>query len=68
MPDTGLLPTIAMALAATVVNKKAMKATNKIATTLNSKLPSITPKKKKMKILSNVTTTPISMIFIDKSR
>ena len=44
MPDTGLVPTIAMALAATVVNKKAMPATNKMATTVWRILPCITSK------------------------
>ena len=34
MPDTGLVPTIAMALAATVVNKKVIPATNTMATTV----------------------------------
>ena len=34
MPDTGLVPTMAMALAATVVNRKAMPATNRMATKL----------------------------------
>ena len=44
IPDTGLLPTIAMALAATVVNRKAMIATRRIPTTACSRLKSITPK------------------------
>ena len=33
IPDTGLLPTMAMALAATVVKRKAMTATSRMATT-----------------------------------
>ena len=33
MPDTGLLPTMAMALAATVVNRKAIRATSRMPTT-----------------------------------
>ena len=44
MPDTGLLPTMAMALAATVVKRKAMTATMRMPTTLNSRLPSMMPK------------------------
>ena len=32
IPDTGLVPTMAMALAATVVNRNEMAATSKIAT------------------------------------
>ena len=44
IPDTGLLPTIAMALAATVVKRKAMMATRRIPTTACNKLKSITPK------------------------
>ena len=44
MPDTGLEPTMAMALAATVVNKKAMIATRRMATTAWRRLKFITPK------------------------
>ena len=44
MPETGFDPTIAMALAATVVNKKAITVTRRIATTACSKLKFITPK------------------------
>ncbi len=44
IPDTGLLPTIAIAFAATVVNKKAIQATNKTATAVCSKFPCITSK------------------------
>ena len=43
MPDTGLEPTMAMALAATVVNKKAIMATTKKAISAWKKLL-ITPK------------------------
>ena len=34
MPDTGLVPTMAMAFAATVVNRNAIPATNTMATRL----------------------------------
>ena len=44
IPLTGLDPRIAMALAATVVNKNAIMATIKIPTMVNSKLPPITSK------------------------
>ena len=44
MPDTGLVPTMAMALAATVVKRKAMPATSRMATTVCSRLPCITSK------------------------
>ena len=47
MPDTGLLPTMAMALAATVVKRKAMMATTNTATVACRRLRFITPKKKK---------------------
>ena len=38
IPDTGLEPTIAMALAATVVNRKAITATTRNATTVCTRL------------------------------
>ena len=44
IPDTGLVPTIAIALAATVVNRKEMPATRTIATNVCSRLPCITSK------------------------
>ena len=44
MPDTGLVPTMAMALAATVVNRNEMPATRMMPTTVCSKLPCITSK------------------------
>ena len=44
MPDTGLVPTIAMALAATVVKRKAIPATSRMATTVCIRLPCITSK------------------------
>ena len=43
MPDTGLLPTMAMALAATVVKRKAMTVTSRMPMTAKSRLPFITP-------------------------
>ena len=44
IPDTGLVPTMAMAFAATVVNKKAIMATIKMATMACIKLNCKTPK------------------------
>ena len=44
MPLTGLEPTMAMALAATVVKRKAMTATMTMPTTVKSRLPLITSK------------------------
>jgi hypothetical protein len=61
MPDTGFEPTIAMALAATVVNKKAMTAVRIIATAANNRLPSITPNQKKRKVIKRVITEAIAM-------
>ena len=61
MPETGLLPTMAIALAATVVNKKAMTAVKMIATTANNMLPSITPNQKKRKVMIRVMTEAKAM-------
>ena len=44
MPETGLVPTMAMALAATVVNRNEMPATRIMATMVWSRLPCITSK------------------------
>ena len=41
-PETGLVPTIAMALAATVVNRKEMPATNTMATNVCNRFPCMT--------------------------
>ena len=67
IPLTGLLPTMAMALAATVVNRKAMTVTSRIPTTANSRL-SITPNQKKRKVMRMVTTEPMAMILKAISR
>ena len=55
IPLTGLEPTMAMALAATVVKRKAITAVRMIATRANNRLPSMTPNQKKRKVMSNVT-------------
>ena len=46
IPLTGLLPTIAIALAATVVKRNAIMATSKMATVACKRLKFITPAKK----------------------
>ena len=61
MPLTGFEPTIAMALAATVVKRKAMIIVSKIATPANSMLPSITPNQKNRKVQIMVVTTDVAM-------
>ena len=44
IPDTGFVPTMAIALAATVVNRKEMPATKTIATNVCTRFPCITSK------------------------
>lgn len=46
IPDTGLVPTMAIALAATVVNRNAMPATSRMATMLCNTFPCITSKRR----------------------
>ena len=67
IPLTGLEPTIAIAFAATVVNRNAMIATMRIPTIANSRLPFITPKRKKTKVIMSVTNVPIAIIFMLRS-
>ena len=68
IPDTGLEPTMAMALAATVVKRKAMAATSRMAMTAKSRLPSITPNQKKRKVMRMVTSDPMAIILKEMSR
>ena len=68
MPDTGFEPTMAMALAATVVKRKAMTATSSMPTTAKSRLPSITPNQKKPNVASKVTIAPMAIILNEMSR
>ena len=68
MPETGLVPTIAMAFAATVVNRKAMTATNSMPTTAKRRLPSITPNQKKRNVTMMVTTEPTAINLKEMSR
>ena len=68
MPDTGFVPTMAIALAATVVNRKAMTATTRMPTTAYSRLKSTTPTKKNTNVAAKAIITPMEMIFIEMSR
>ena len=61
MPETGFEPTMAMALAATVVKRKAMTAVRMMATAANSRLPSMTPNQKNRKVIRMVTTAEMAM-------
>ena len=60
--------TIAMALAATVVKRKAMAATSRMAIMAKRRLPSITPNQKKRKVTRMVTSEPIAIILKEMSR
>ena len=66
MPDTGLLPTMAIALAATVVNKNAITTTTKNATMAWSKLP-ITPIQKNTKVTTNAAANENTNSFMEMS-
>ena len=59
---------MAMALAATVVKRKAMTATSRMAMTAKSRLPSITPNQKKRKVMRMVTSEPMAIILKEMSR
>ncbi len=67
MPDTGLVPTMAMALAATVVKRNAMTNTIRSATTLWNPLPS-RPKRKNTNEVSSAAMRTDRMSFIGRSR
>ena len=58
MPLTGFDPTMAMAFAATVVNRKAMTATMRRPTRACQRLLTTPPKAKKAKIISRAMTMP----------
>ncbi len=68
MPDTGFEPTMAMALAATVVKRKAMTKTIRMAVTDCSRLPPSTPKWKNTKVAISAATSTESTRFIVRSR
>ena len=61
MPETGFEPTMAIAFAATVVNRNAMTAVRMIATSANSRLPSITPNQKNRNVSTRVMPAAIAI-------
>ena len=67
MPLTGFEPTMAMALAATVVNRKEITATIRRPTRACQMLLTTPPKAKKAKIASRAMTMPQTMVFIGRS-
>ena len=67
MPDTGFVPTMAMALAATVVKRNEMTKTIRMAVT-DCTQPSSSPKWKKTKIETSVAIRIVRMRFIVRSR
>ena len=67
MPDTGFVPTIAMALAATVVNRNEMTKTMAIAMPAWSQLSS-SPKRKKMNVVASTAISTERISFIGMSR
>ena len=67
MPDTGFVPTIAIAFAATVVNRNDMTNTIRIAITEWNQLSS-TPKRKKTNVVSSVAISSARISFIGRSR
>ena len=67
MPLTGLEPTIAMALAATVVNRKLMTATMRSPTRACHTLLTTPPKAKKAKTSTRAITMPNTTFFMDMS-
>ena len=68
IPDTGLEPTMAIALAATVVKRNAITVTRSIPTMAWSRLPSITPNQKKKNVTSIVTMLPMAITLKAMSR
>ena len=68
MPDTGFEPTMAMALAATVVKRKAMTVTSTMATRAKNTLPSITPNQKNRNVTRMVSNEAMAMNLNDRSR
>ena len=68
IPLTGLLPTMAMAFAATVVKRKEMTKTMASATHEKRRLPPMTSSWKKRKVARSDTTSPMTMTFMEMSR
>ena len=67
IPDTGFEPTIAIAFAATVVNRNEMTNTIKVAMIVCVKLPN-TPNWKNTKVAINMEMIPDKMNFMEISR
>ena len=67
MPLTGFEPTMAMALAATVVKRKEMTATIRSPTRACQTLLTTPPKAKKAKMQMSAMTMPQTMVFIGRS-
>ena len=67
MPLTGLEPTIAMALAATVVKRKLTIATTSRPISACHTLFTTPPKAKKAKMHNKAMTTPKTMVFMGRS-
>ena len=67
IPLTGFVPTIAMALAATVVKRKVMMLTTRMATMLKTMLPPITSKWKKRNVSTSARMMPKVMNFMGRS-
>ena len=67
MPLTGLEPTMAMALAATVVKRKLTTATTRRPTKACQTLFTTPPKAKKAKMARRAMTTPKTMVFMGRS-
>ena len=68
MPDTGFVPTVAMAVAATVVNRKANKNTTRMPTIICVRFICMPPKMKKSTIMMITAKKPKSIIFMGISR
>ena len=68
MPETGFVPTIAVALAATVVKRNAMPTMSTRATVANIQLWPITPRYRKAPMAATVTMTPAMTTRNDTSR
>ncbi len=66
MPDTGLEPTMAMAFAATVVNRKAIRVTTTHATSACQKVW-ITPNQKNSSTANRARAMKNTTFFIDRS-
>ena len=67
IPLTGLVPTMAIALAATVVKRKVMTVTSRMATRLKRSTPPITSHWKKRKVAMSAMMAPTATVFMEMS-